>query len=820
MDPKKFTGTGGEAVAHMIIEELFNENNIASCGPRGDEVDPNNPDVIIEVPPNSHKQSFNRIDRGVDKYSKNFNYIPHETYRPQVTIGFDFTDSFTAALQKEVAKEHEFHSQRLIDKTILMQRAKEVLQFVKYYFEYTNTYKTYKTYNSTTGQKTDTKLEYENLSQYEIVTENAANKLLNEAFNMFMTSITVTRSRGDIGSATINFKNVRNYVNGKSTGPLYDYSVGILRDLLVPMLPVKLWARGRFYNQWFFPIFDGYIVATTVKDTEGFAEIEIICKDVLEIARFTTEMINPALVNIAEMAKVDGINLQNMPFYGHDHMELVKALLMGGGLEFDPTGTNTQKLNAIDPYNNVKKGFKWIDGIGLVPTDQFGTVLKEKNAKIWNGWITLSKDLDVGKLRAAAKKEGITPTLTLQQLEEFDWYSNIQQSSLDKLDGKLEEGPIRQEEFTIDRIVKEVSHSETKRKILAWGSKLTPYRIWGIQSPDMFSATFASRLEVMQEIAKNVYYDLYVDGAGTVHYHPYRFTNDYLFNDAIYVQPKANNLHPHPVVWPGVYVIAPEESTSHNEIVNFEELITFLKLRGQDPQSAVLSDLGAIVGSATHKDYLERFGYRRALEENPLFNFNFSLDAVANSASNASVTFMDLVAASLLIYRNGSLHTKDSTIIFRPELDVGRPIYYPEDDMVFYIDSISHSITIGGDATTSITASYGRKIYETPIDLQSFLQMQEGMWKFGEQNIDAKSFIAQLPVTEWKNFLDKTQYDNLNNARIQAERYVQSQAVDAVTAAEATAVQDDLTDFGSKNISEDVDVENLLNVLRLLNRPG
>jgi hypothetical protein len=750
--------TTGITIGQVLVAELFNEDNIVNCGPR---------DTAQGIPPNFYEQNFNKIDRGVDTHlKKNHNYIPHETYHPQIAAGLDFTDSFTASLQKEVAKDYNIKASRLIDKNILMDRAKEILRFVKYYFEYTGSFKTY---------DTDTKrIVYEDIGQFyidpdEAVTETDVNRLLNLVFNMFMTSIIITRSRGDIGSATITFKNVRNYTNGKSIGPLYSYAVGMLRDLLVPMLPVKLWARGRLYNQWFFPIFDGHIVSTSVKDSAGFAEIEITCKDVLEIARFTTEMVNPALVNIAEARKVYAINLQRMPFYGHDHMDMVKALFMGDNLEFDPTGEKTNFLNKVDSFGNEKDGFKFIKGIGFVPVDQAGNFSKSQHERLLTGRIFLNKKINLDKIRkesaAAAKKSGITPTLDLGQLEEFDWYTNLDSTLATELDEKMEEGPVREEEFTIDRILKEVSHAETRRKLITWGTRMTPYRLWEIQSPDTFSATFSSRLEVLQEISKNVYYDLYVDGSGSVNYHPYRFSNDYLFNDAIYIRPGENELYYHPTVWPGVYTIGPEESIDHNEMINFEELYTFMKLQGQDPFGAVGSDLGGIVGKAIHKDYLERFGYRRILEVNPLFNFNFSLDASVDSASAAAVTFMDIVAAALLIYRNGHLHTKTSTIIFRPELDVARPIYYTEDDMVFYIDSISHSITIGGDATTTVTSSFGRKIYDTPLDLQSFLQIQEGIWKYGEQVIDAQSFIKQLPIADWNNFLDKHQLEGIELTR-------------------------------------------------------
>jgi hypothetical protein len=756
MAPKN---TAGAKIGQFLIQELFNEENIAKCGPSGrrSEVDPDNENVIIETDEAafSYSQNFSKIDKGIDKHlKKNFNHVPHETYRPQIAAGLDFTDSFTASLQPETSQYFSVEAKRLVDPSILMGRAREILNFVRYYFEYTGTYKTY---SAETGERTDIHLSFAELSKFKVDTEEDANRLLNEVFNMFITSINITRARNDSGSATIVFKNVRNYIDGKSFGPLYSY--------------IKIWARGRFYNEWFFPIYDGYIVSTSVKDAAGFAEIEITCKDVLEIARFTTEMINPALINIAEARKVWAINLQAMPFYGHDHMDLVRALLLGDNLEFDPTGEKTKFLNETDSYGNVRKGFKFIKGIGPVPVDSAGNLIQAQQDRLLTGRINLNKKINLKKLRAtriaAAKKQGITPTLDLQQLEEFDYISNVDPDSVNMLDGKLEEGPIRDGEFNIERILKEVSHAQTRRKLIAWGTRITPYRVWEVQSPDTFNATFSSRLDILLEIAQNVYYDIYVDGAGNVHYHPQRFSNDYLFNDAMYARPGEDKLHAHPAVWPGIYVIAPEESLSHSENVNFEELVTFIKLRGQDPSSAAEADIGNIVGSAIHRDYLSRFGYRRMLTVNPMFNYNFSLDATADSISTAAVTFMDIAAASLLIYSNGSLHTKNSTIIFRPELDVARPLYYAEDDMVYYIDSISHSITIGGDATTTITASFGRKIHEMPIDLQSFIQIQEGRYKFGVEFLESKAFIKQLPINDWENFLTENQMHKLFMSKLE-----------------------------------------------------
>jgi hypothetical protein len=342
------------------------------------------------------------------------------------------------------------------------------------------------------------------------------------------------------------------------------------------------------------------------------------------------------------------------------------------------------------------------------------------------------------------------------KLSDFVFVSNTDPKTMHKLPTALDNNAVHKDDFTLSNLLEKMIRRV--RYLVAWGTRITPYRVFNLQGVPTYSSDFSSRLDVLREVASWVYYELYVDGNGNVHYHPQRFVNDYLTADAIYRLPASGEDTVHQNKWPGVQVLSPEELFNQNTTLNFEELLTFLKLRGQDPHVPNLeSDLGNIVGSSVHRKYLSRFGYRRTLVNNPLFNINFSLikSSDKNKKDTSALTFGDLAAASLLIYANGDLHTKEATMVFRPELELAKPAYFVEDNSVFYINSIDHNITIGGDATTTINASFGRKDYDLPADLSSFIRQTQIAYILQEAGvpIDPEAVLASLPAVHWESYL-------------------------------------------------------------------
>lgn len=697
-----------KAIAQLVQQQVANKDNYEFCGPDG------KPDL----------EYFKKIVFDVSPEIKGLNYlVPHETFHPRIAVSIDFTHKFVQTKRTEDAT-------RIVNTADLLENARKLRVFVKYYFEYI------KSYNGKTDYVFTSDTASEGLG-YEFdrnpADERLANEFINTVLNYFITSISVTRSRRQIGTATVTFKDTHDLKNGRLDSALFDHMSSIFYQLFCPMLPITIWAKGRLYRDWYFPIFDGYLVSVSPSDAAGFAELNLMCKDVLELARVSSEMINPALIQMAELDKVDAINLQSMPFYNHNHMDIIKRLFIGGPLEYSPRSEEESKNKFVNSFKQLAKKFQNI--------------------------------IDNIKAGIVRKTEGSTPgAINLMQLENFNFYNFSYDEPAENVFDKYR-GFIKKEDFVIPNMLNYTSRIKTTRNVFAFGDDITPYRLWEIQGVPNFKSDFASRLDIISQTAKNVYYDFYVDGGGNVMYHPHRLGNDYLINSIIYKDTN-NRTVKVPTIWPNAQVIGPEESFSHTSTLNLEEMVTFLRLTGQDPTlPKIESELGGIVGSAIDREHLNRFGYRRAEENNPMFNYNPSFDQGENkNKETGGLSFANLAAAVTLMYRNAELYTRESSIVFRPELELAAPVYFAEDNTVFYINSITHNISIGGSATTTINSSFGRKAEELPNDMYSFILQTEKLYKSSAKDSpNLEDLVKALPMYDWKRYLDDKTYNVYKN---------------------------------------------------------
>jgi len=462
-----------------------------------------------------------------------------------------------------------------------------------------------------------------------------------------------------------------------------------------------VWAKGRLYKDWWFPIFDGYIMSPQVGNAQGFQTITLNCKDTLELARISHEMINPAIIQIEEFRKQTAINIFSQPLFGLDDRTIFNLMFHGGAVIYDPNKESSDRL--IKPDDPMVQAL-WKN--------------KENKMGQQSQFLNFTALGNFGK--ATEESKVVTPDVLINNKA------------------------IHKDMISMDKCVKEVSHTTRPRYTSAWGRRITPYRIFNLQAPQVFTSEFSSRLDVIRDVSGMVYNELYVDGYGTVHYHPMRLKNEFLKFHAIYDVKDINNkavekklLHP----FLGSQFIGKEEILNDNSILNVEEMVTFLRLFGIHPVIGEAQSIKiGLVGSAIDEKYMARFGYRRREIKNMLFNYNPTLQ---DYGSGKSFKFLDLAAESLLRFANAELYTRSSSIIFRPELDIALPAYYVEDNSVFYVQNISHDITIGDTASTTINANMGRKDYQAPPDLLSFILTSEKMYK------TSGSFYS------WKNEDDK-----------------------------------------------------------------
>lgn len=646
---------------------------------------------------------------------------PDNFFHPEIKVVIDFTHQFTLQSRFETLQ-----GKRPVAKETLERVSKELMQFVAYYFDYVLSY------GKTDKTNKDIRFVSDSI-KFGGFEEVYTLPFLNIIMNYFITSINVQRSRNDIGSCTVTLRDNPNYRSGKKTNLFLNKALDILNQIFVPFLPIMVWAKGRLYKDWWFPIFDGYIMTAQPATAQGFTTITLNCRDVLELARISHEMINPAIIQIEEFRKQTAINIFSQPLFGLDDRTIFNLMFHGGAVIYDPSKESSDRL--------------------LKPDDPAVQALW-KNTE--NSMGKQSQFLNFTALGTFGKA--------------------TEDSKLTTPDALVKSKAIHKDSLSMNKCVQQVSHTKRQRYTSAWGRRITPYRIFNLQAPQIFTSEFSSRLDTIRNVAGMVYNELYVDGYGTIHYHPMRLANEFLKFHAIYdVTDKDNKAIEKKLLHPflGSQFIGKEEIINDNSMLNVEELVTFLRLFGINP---VLGEkesvLLGLVGSAIDEKHMQRFGYRRREVKNALFNYNPTLQ---DYGSGKSFKFLDLAAESLLRYANAELYTRSSSIIFRPEFDIALPVYFIDDNNVFYVQNISHDITIGDTATTTINANMGRKDFQSPPDLLSFILTSEKMyntsgkyyiWKNEEDDIEVyhrqEEELYKVPFKDWVKRTSKKEQDEID----------------------------------------------------------
>lgn len=632
------------------------------------------------------------------------NITPDRLYRPEVYVTFDFSYQFTDPRQ-------EVPTKPAVSDDTIKRSAQDMAKYFSYYFEYPLSKGTAeKEYQRTELAKTFSKVRKGEFSTKEYV------QFINFIINFFLTSVSVSRSLKEIGSASVDLRDV-NFIGQEANSLLFNRMEGIFDQLFVPNVYMRIWARGRIYNEWYFPIFSGYTVRTTSSSNQGFNSLTVYSKDVLELARLSQEMINPALIQV-EQSRRQNINIFAKPLYGIDHFDIFFKMFHGGLLRWDPNAGTFA---------------------GIEDILENGTKQRPQNTPSSSYWFQSLERFKLSSDIPNFKDQLVTP---------FD---------------VAERRGIHKENFSLDKAVeytlgKNANNNRSKDiYTVAWGHSMTPYRQFGTQGVKTTMSEYDSRLAILRKSAETVYYELYTDAWGNVQYHPMRLANDYLTYDII-----SADLGRHEDIFPYVNIVQPEEVFQSSQSIDVENLITECRVRGEPAIEGVDSNQifsqTNLVGLYRSVDLQKRFGRRFKEYVNTLFNFNPDIPI---GTSGKKVPFLKLAAASLLNYLNAELHTYDAALVFRPELELGRPIMVFPDRQVFYLQSIEHSIQIGGQATTSISCNFGREFGDPPPDLMNFMIMSQKVYKLNKVILEAdiKEFGNNVtPLAEAGKWLEQEKY--------------------------------------------------------------
>lgn len=207
--------------------------------------------------------------------------------------------------------------------------------------------------------------------------------------------------------------------------------------------------------------------------------------------------------------------------------------------------------------------------------------------------------------------------------------------------------------------------------------------------PNFWQSEYQSKLELANACKEAVGFEFYMDVTGDIVFKPPFYNLDVLSNK--------------PVSWiQDIDIIDWGFSDSEAEV------ITHLQMQGSFEGGAmdmgVTSDYNTPYTQVIDYHLLRKYGWRTQ-------TYN------AEYLSNTQAMFY--MGLDLLDRYNSKRHRATVTVPIRPELRLGFPVYIAPKDQIWYIQGISHSITMGGRAQTQLTLTAKRSKFTAPRGIGS-----------------------------------------------------------------------------------------------------
>jgi hypothetical protein len=233
------------------------------------------------------------------------------------------------------------------------------------------------------------------------------------------------------------------------------------------------------------------------------------------------------------------------------------------------------------------------------------------------------------------------------------------------------------------------------------------------KSFDLISSTYRNNLEIINEIKTYTGYEFYLDTTGELIFKPPFWNLDTSENK--------------------VYSLEDMDIISYSFNESESEVVTRLEVVGSPIAETAVNGAVAPRGVYTNYDLARQFGLR-----SEQMSISFFRDA--NLCYYHAISEMDRI--------NANRYRGNITIVGRPELRLGIPVYLVDRDIYGYIDNISHNFTYGGQFTTQIQISAIRRKYTGEDGISADLDYNTNGRSFG---LTGKSAILIFEQSEELN---------------------------------------------------------------------
>jgi len=267
-----------------------------------------------------------------------------------------------------------------------------------------------------------------------------------------------------------------------------------------------------------------------------------------------------------------------------------------------------------------------------------------------------------------------------------------------------------------DKLHLQVYHGVTAKE--DDGTRITtPYKLFFRRSANTFDNEYATVWDIVIDVAKLTNFEFYADAYGDLWYHQPRFNNYHILNA---IDRGVN---------PEVHVIRDEDIISHNFTESDENIVTSVFVTGMQDLIEGLSIPFDLANFYEDYSFVRKYGRRFLFTHHPYVR-----------------TKQDCwyFAKSLMQRINAERFTGQLTILGRPEIELATPIYVAYRNMIYYVKEISHNFSFGGQFTTTLQLTYGRKPWEILPEVLDYKTIPP---QLANKMLEKYSVIEGLPIS-------------------------------------------------------------------------
>jgi hypothetical protein len=227
-----------------------------------------------------------------------------------------------------------------------------------------------------------------------------------------------------------------------------------------------------------------------------------------------------------------------------------------------------------------------------------------------------------------------------------------------------------------------------------------------------YQADFKTRRDIAYQMAEDTHFAFYSDRNGDIWFTPPRYHMGHITAQK----------------FPQVYILDTPSIISYGFVEDDSQVFSSVYVGTEPPLGlSTLQSLGTFNGACRDETVILKYGQRIFICSNPIIRSDAGLGLHSEDC--------DVYAKSLLQRLLAGKYQGQVTLLGRPELEQNMPVYIPMRNMMYYVETVEHTLTFGGQFTTTVHLAYGHKPWELLPEVLAFSKNDEVYLTDGNVNV-------------------------------------------------------------------------------------